>query len=207
MRWKPHVRFGGRAGETDQPKRWHRAPVRSHVANRTVDVVRRRVQNDTMGHRGRKDDPLYRCRRLLTRADERLDDHGRTKLLGLLDAGDPHGEVRTAWHAKEVVRHLYEHTDPDLALEFVDRLGHDLQDEDCPVEVRSLGRTLIRWKTQIAAWHRAHVTNGPTEAANNLIKRVKRVAFGFTRFRNFRIRVLLYAGRPNWDLLAKITPR
>lgn len=23
-----HVRFGGRAGETDQPKDWHRAPVR-----------------------------------------------------------------------------------------------------------------------------------------------------------------------------------
>ena len=43
---------------------------------------------------------------LLTRADERLDDRGRTKLLGLLDAGDPRHEVRTAWHAKEVVRLL-----------------------------------------------------------------------------------------------------
>jgi hypothetical protein len=42
---------------------------------------------------------------------------------------------------------------------------------------------------------------------NNLIKRVKRVAFGMTRFRNFRIRVLLYAGRPNWDLLPTVTPR
>ncbi len=51
------------------------------------------------------------------------------------------------------------------------------------------------------------VSNGPTEAANNLIKRVKRVAFGLTRFRNFRIRVLLYAGRPNWDLLATVAPR
>lgn len=177
------------------------------LANAKLDECRRRVQNDTMGHRGRKDDPLYRCRRLLTRADERLDDHGRTRLLGLLDAGDPHGEVRTAWHAKEVVRGLYDHTDPDLAVGFVERLGHDLQDESCPIEVRSLGRTLLRWKHQIAAWHRAHVSNGPTEAANNLIKRVKRVAFGFTRFRNYRIRVLLYAGRPNWDLLATITPR
>ena len=46
----------------------------------------------------------------------------------------------------------------------------------------------------------------PTEVANNLIKRVKRVAFGFRRFRNHRIRVLLYAGRPNWDLLATIAP-
>ncbi|MGH8542165.1 MAG: transposase [Acidimicrobiales bacterium] len=66
---------------------------------------------------------------------------------------------------------------------------------------------LIRWKHQIAAWHRAHLSNGPTEAANNLIKRIKRVAFGLTRFRNHRIRVLLYAGRPNWDLLATVTPR
>ena len=177
------------------------------LANAKLDECRRRVQNETLGHRGRKTDPLYRCRRLLTMADERLDDHGRTKLLGLLVAGDPRGEVRMAWQAKEVARSIYDHHDPDLALEFVDRLGHDLQDDSCPVEVRSLGRTLLRWKDQIAAWHRAHVSNGPTEAANNLIKRIKRIAFGFTRFRNYRIRVLLYAGRPNWDLLATVTPR
>lgn len=177
------------------------------LANQKLDECRRRVQNETLGHRGRKDDPLYRCRRLLTKADERLDDNGRAKLLGLLNAGDPRGEVRAAWHAKEVVRGIYDHHDPSLAVEFVDRLGQDLQDESCPIEVRSLGRTLIRWRDQIAAWHRAHVSNGPTEAANNLIKRVKRVAFGFTRFRNYRIRVLLYAGKPNWDLLATITPR
>jgi transposase len=95
----------------------------------------------------------------------------------------------------------------NLAEEFVTRLGHDLQDPSCPPEVRSLGRTLLRWKDQIVAWHQAHVTNGPTEAANNLIKRVKRIAFGFRRFRNYRIRALLYAGRPNWNLLATITPR
>lgn len=177
------------------------------LANTKLDECRRRVQNETMGHRGRKHDPLYRARRLLTKADERLDERGRTRLLGLLEAGDPKREVRTAWHAKEVVRSIYDHHDPDLAVEFVERLGRDLQDESCPTEVRSLGRTLIRWRDQIAAWHRAHVSNGPTEAVNNLIKRVKRVAFGMTRFRNYRIRVLLYAGRPNWDLLATIRPR
>lgn len=35
---------------------------------------------------------------------------------------------------------------------------------------------------------------------------VKRIAFGFRRFRAFRLRALLYAGNPNWDLLATITP-
>jgi transposase len=177
------------------------------AANDHLDDCRRRVQNETLGHRGRKHDPLYRARRLLTRADERLDDKGRERLLGLLDAGDPRAEVRTAWHAKEVVRSIYQIGDPDLAAEFVARLGADLGDDSCPPEVHTLGRTLTRWKDQIVAWHRAMVTNGPTEAMNNLIKRVKRIAFGFRRFRHYRIRALLYAGKPNWDLLATITPR
>jgi transposase len=141
------------------------------LANTKLDECRRRVQNETLGHRGHKNDPLYRCRRLLTRADERLHVNGRAKLLGLLEAGDPKGEVRVAWHAKEVVRSLYDHTDPDLAVTMVNRLGHDLQDSSCTPEDRQLGRTLVRWKDQIAAWHQAHVSNGPTEATmNNLIK-------------------------------------
>jgi hypothetical protein len=74
------------------------------LANQKLDECRRRVQNETLGHRGRKDDPLDRARRLLTKAHERLDEHGDTKLAGLLAAGHPRGQVRTTWHAKEVVR-------------------------------------------------------------------------------------------------------
>lgn len=56
-----------------------------------LDECRRRVQSEVIGHRGRKDDPLYRARRLLTKAHERLDERGDTELTGLLRAGDPHG--------------------------------------------------------------------------------------------------------------------
>jgi transposase len=177
------------------------------LANTKLDETRRRVQNETLGHRGRKDDPLYRIRRLLTKADERLTDKARSKLVGLLKAGDPYGDVATAWQAKEAIRKIYTHTNHALAVEYVTRLSRDLQDSQNPPEVRSLGRTLTRWGGHIAAWHKAHVSNGPTEAANNLIKRIKRVAFGFRRFRNYRIRTILYAGKPNWDLLATVTPR
>ena len=67
------------------------------LATSKLDEVRRRVQNETLGHRGRKNDPLYRGRRLLTMAEERLSEDGRTKLLNLIEAGDPKGEVATAW--------------------------------------------------------------------------------------------------------------
>ena len=177
------------------------------LANSRLDECRRRVQNETLGHRGRKADPLYRARRLLTKAHERLDQKGDTKLRGLLDAGDPQGEVRMMWHAKETTRQIYDIDDPALAAAFVDQLTVDLCDTSMPTEVRSLGRTIRRWHTQIVAWHRARVSNGPTEAVNNLVKRTKRVAFGITNFRNYRIRALLYAGKPNWALLATVKPR
>jgi transposase len=176
------------------------------VATQALDEVRRRVQQETLGHRGRKGDPLYRIRRPLTMASERLDDDTLTRLRGHLAAGDPHGEVRNAWHAREVVRSIYTETHPN-PLAFVAELADDLQDESCPPEINRLGRTIDRWRHEIAAWHHARVTNGPTEAVNNLIKRVKRAAFGMRIFEHYRIRALLYAGGVNWALLPTITPR
>jgi transposase len=176
------------------------------VANTALDECRRRVQNETIGHRGRRPDPLYRARRLLTIAAERLPDDRRERLVGLLAAGDPRGEVKLTWHAKEIVRQIYSHTDPQLAEAWVEEIIRDFTDTEMPLEVRRLGRTIKRWRDQILAWHRSHVSNGPTEAINNLVKRVKRVAFGMRRFRNYRIRALLYAGRPNWTLLDNLTP-
>lgn len=80
---------------------------------------------------------------------------------------------------------------------FIDELIADMTDREMPPELRSLWGTLRRWRDHIVAWHQAKVTNGPTEAINNLTKRIKRVGFGLTCFKNYRIRVLLYAGQPN----------
>ena len=176
------------------------------LGNQRLDEVRRRVQNETLGHRGRKGDPLYRIRKLLTMAQERLNIRGEGRIEGLLRAGDPYGEVRDAWYAKETVRDIYRIEDAKLAVEFTQQLCGDLQDRSLPPEVNQLGRTIAKWATQITNWHLSGVTNGPTEALNNLIKRIKRAAFGFRNFANYRIRALLYAGKPDWDLLATITP-
>jgi transposase len=62
-----------------------------------LDKIRRAMQNQTCGHRGRAADPLYRARRLLAKAAETVDQEGKTKLRGLLEAGDPEKHVATAW--------------------------------------------------------------------------------------------------------------
>lgn len=83
----------------------------------------------------------------------------------------------------------------------------DASSRDMPVEVQRLARTVQRWRSQILAWHTARVTNGPTEAMNNLAKRITRIAFGFRTSRHFRVRALLSAGRPGWSRLDTIAPR
>lgn len=175
-------------------------------ANLCLDRVRCAVQNQTLGHRGRKHDPLYRSRRLLTKAAERLSEGGHEKLRGLLAAGDPDGHVATAWAAKEAVRGIYSQPS-ETAADYLTALSEDLCQPHRHQRVRALGRTLRNWASEILAWHTTRASNGPTEGQNNLIKAVKRVGFGFRTFRNYRIRVLLDAGGVNWNLLPTLTPR
>lgn len=175
------------------------------LANTCLDKVRRWVQNSVLGHRGRKHDPLYRARRLLTKAVERLDDQGQAKLWGLLAAGDPDGHVAAAYQAKEAVREHYTLGDIGIATEYLTALVEDLCQPGRHPELQKLGRTLNTWAEPILAWHTTRISNGPTEGQNNLIKATKRVGFGFRSFHNYRIRVLLDAGGVNWDLLPTLT--
>jgi transposase len=167
------------------------------VANRCVDKVRRRVQNDTLGHRGRKHDPLYRIRKLLLSGQERLDQRGHDRLLLGLRVGDPHDELLGAWLAKESVRDIYLTDDPAVAAVLIDKAIAGCAADDVP-EIRSLGKTLASWRTEILAHHETGASNGPTEGLNLSIKKVKRCGHGFRSFENYRLRVLLYAGGVTW---------
>jgi transposase len=172
-----------------------------------VDEVRRRVQQQREGHRGRKDDPLYRARKLLVVKETSNDPDLQSRLEGLLALGDPDGEVAFAYGVKEAVARFYLIEDPHEAEDLLRDIIDYGSKKSAPAEVRKLARTLRNWFDAILAWHQARVSNGPTEGMNNLIKRVKRVAFGFTNFENFRIRALLYAGKPNLRVFDSIVVR
>lgn len=169
----------------------------TRVANRMLDQVRRRVQNETLGHRGRKSDPLFRIRKLLLKADERLDESGRDKMLAGLRFADPHDEVLGAWLAKESVRSVYLTDDVDEATALLDNAIGACANDDVP-EIRTMAHTLSHWRTEILNHHRTGASNGPTEGLNFCAKQVKRAARGITNFEHYRLRVLLYAGGVTW---------
>jgi len=177
------------------------------LANLALDTVRRRVQVQQLGHRGRRDDPLYRARRLLLRGEERLNDAATSRLRHLLDLGDPTAEVAIAYRVKERVREFYRTDDPDEAAAMLEDLMQRCLLKSMPPEIQKFGRTLKKWFDKIVNFHRTRLSNGPTESINNLIKRIKRIGFGFRNFENYRIRALLYAGKPNWRVLGSIVVR
>lgn len=177
------------------------------LANRCLDTIRRRVQNEQTGHRGRRDDPLYRARRALLVGEEKLGVEATERLASLLELGDPQAEVAIAYRIKERLREFYRAGDPDEARQLLEELQRHCLKRAMPPEVQRLGRTIRQWFDKLCNYHLAKVSNGPTEALNNLIKRIKRIGFGFRNFENYRIRALLYAGRPNWRVLGSIVVR
>lgn len=50
--------------------------------------------------------------------------------------------------------------------------------------------TVTRWKAYILNFFHHHITNGLVEGINNVIKLIKRRAFGYLNFEHFRLRVL-----------------
>lgn len=79
--------------------------------------------------------------------------------------------------------------------------------EDCretrTEEVRSVARTLERWRDQILAWHTTRASNGPTEGLILDQQKVKRVGTGFKSFTSYRLRILIPVG---WRQLVASQP-
>jgi transposase len=164
------------------------------LANTVVDQVRRRTQQATLGHRGHTHDPLYRIRKLLLIATEQLTQRGRARLRAGLAAGDPTGEVAAAWQGKELLRAVYRAVGRPAARAALDRFYRWSDGVGVP-ELSRLARTVRAWEAEILAWHATGgCSNGPTEAINLLIKKVKRVGHGFRNFANYRLRLLLHCG-------------
>ena len=169
------------------------------LANTALDEVRRRVQNQTLGHRGHAHDPLYRARKLLVSASENITEQRPHQAAGPARRRRPlRRGPRPPGTPKRPSEASMTSPTPTWAPPPSTSSPKTSKDPAMPPEINRLGRTISNWRHQIANWHAARVTNAATEAANNLIKRVKRVAFGFTNFNNYRIRALLYAGKPNW---------
>lgn len=164
------------------------------LAQSCVDTVRRRVHQQTLAHRGRATDPLYRIRRVRLRGAEHHTHRSWDRMLTGLAVGDPDEHVsRTPITAQEL-RHVYAATDVTAAPQRLETFYQAGRVGAVPALTR-LARTIHAAEPQLLAYvTTGRTTNGPTEAVNLLIKQVKRVGFGFRSFAHYRLRLLLHCG-------------
>jgi transposase len=168
------------------------------LGNRAIDDVRRRVQQTTLGHRGRAHDPLYRIRKLLLVAHERLNEQQQDRLIRLIGLGDRDGEVAAAYLAKELLREVYAARRLSWARARLRRFYRHCERSGV-AECRRLAKTIRAWEAEVLAFHTTGRSNGPTEGINLLIKKIKRVGHGFRNFKNYRLRLLLHCGGIQWQ--------
>jgi transposase len=102
--------------------------------------------------------------------------------------------VVAAWQGKELLRAVYAASDLAHARAALERFYRWCDGVQVP-ELSRLARTVRAWEAEILAFHATGGrSNGPTEAMNLLIKKVKRVGHGFRNFVNYRLRLLLHCG-------------
>jgi transposase len=163
------------------------------LANAAIDDVRRRVQQEILNHRGRTGDPLYDIRRLLLVGAERLDERATARILAGLAAGDRYDEVGVAWVAKELLRDVYAANDTAAARRRLVAFYGWCAEVDVP-ELTRLATTIGVWEAEVLAYHDTGLSNGPTEAVNLLVEKLRRIGHGFRNFDNYRLRLLLRCG-------------
>lgn len=164
------------------------------LSTKCVDEVRRRVQQETTGHRGRKGDPLFGIQTILRAGADKLTDRQVERLVNAINADERHEEVYLAWRCAQDLRAAYRDTDLPQGRRRAEALIVIMT--SCPIpEVARLGRTLRRWKEPFLAYFTTgRSSNGGTEAVNGIIELHRRLARGYRNLQNYRLRMLLVAG-------------
>ena len=166
------------------------------LAGEKVDQCRQRVQQATLGHRGRSGDPLYGIRRVLHTGADLLTDKQITRLKAVF-ARDEHVEVEATWGIYQRIVAAYREPDKIKAKAMM-KAVIDSVTSGVPaalIEIRRLGRTLKQRAADILAFFdRPGTSNGPTEAINGRLEHLRGTALGFRNLSHYIARSMLEAG-------------
>ena len=166
------------------------------LAGDGLDRCRQRVQQATLGHRGRAGDPLYKVRRALHTGADFLTDKQRARLEAVF-AVEEHVEVEATWGIYQRIVAAYREPDKVKGKQMMQAVIDALRSgvPAALVEIRRLGRTLKQRAADVLAFFdRPGTSNGPTEAINGRLEHLRGSALGFRNLANYIARSLLESG-------------
>ncbi len=158
------------------------------ILHRAIDDLRRRLQAK-LPPEGRL--ILKKKRYLLLRGRETLSPNQRVRLRELLRVNKP---LSTAYILKEDFRAVFEERHPAVARKALKDWKERVRESGIP-ELVGFIRTLNRRRYGIQNFFQHRITNGLSEGFNNVVKTVKKMAYGFHDSRYFQLKILRRCGR------------
>lgn len=147
------------------------------LLNNPLNRTRKEITGDRRTLKIRKD---------LLKSRKKLDYQRRRDLDRFLSY---HPRLEELYYWKEKLHSFYRIHGYNRAHEsyqfMLDEMGHSRN-----TEIIRLRKTLLKWKTEILNYFKKRYTNARTEGFNNVAKTIKKQAYGFKSFENYRLRVL-----------------
>ncbi|GAA3971968.1 hypothetical protein GCM10022231_36700 [Gordonia caeni] len=168
-----------------------------HLAASKLDLCRQRIQQQVCGHRGRKDDPLYKIRRILHTRTELLTDKQKIRLFESLTSHHDHVAVEITHQIYQQLIAAYEHPQRREGKKLMYKILRRIR-TGLPAglqELAQLGRSLWSRRTDILAYFDVGVSNGPVEAINGRLEHLRGIAQGFRNLDHYILRSLLHSGQ------------
>ena len=141
------------------------------LAGAKLDLIRQRIQQQTLGRRGHTGDPLYGIRRIARTRIQLLSARQHHRLTSVLDA-DEHIAVKVAYVIYQKIIAAYADPNRRRGKHAMTKLIDSIR-RGVPAgleEIAQLGRTLWRRRDDILAFFDHHASNGPTEAINGRLE-------------------------------------
>ena len=125
-------------------------------------------------------------RKLLLRSGHRLEYFERQALETWLKN---YPEMREVYAYKEAMHRFYRTRGYNKAAKALTKLTDSMARSELK-EIKTLRKTLMKWRKEILGYFKTMLTNGKTEGYNRLAKLFQYRAFGFKSFKNYRLRLL-----------------
>lgn len=158
----------------------------TRYATEAVDTVRKQVQ----GKLSRSERKYFKHSRklLLSKYSNLKTEKQKEELKYILINYSE--DLRMAYREKEELLQLLQEKNKAKAIEELNHWIKRNLESNIP-SLKNCAKTYFNWVEEIRNAIKVPYSNGPMEGYNNKIKTLKRVAFGFRNFTNFKARILL----------------
>lgn len=158
----------------------------TRYATEAVDTVRKQVQ----GKLSRSERKYFKHSRklLLSKYSNLKTEKQKEELKYILINYSE--DLRRAYREKEELLQLLQEKNKAKAIEELNHWIKRNLESNIP-SLKNCAKTYFNWVEEIRNAIKVPYSNGPMEGYNNKIKTLKRVAFGFRNFTNFKARILL----------------